>query len=285
MPPDNRTRTAVTRLIAALGLTSKDTIAWAWGPYDSSRRWVRWREQTGTPTDLFADLPRLRLLNRLKKCSVFLRGPQHVIYIDDLTATGVANLRDLDIQPRAIVETSKGSYQAWLSVSPELDRHALYLGIERQIGCDPGARPSNNGMQRLGRLPGFLNTKPERGDWALLRSATTRQDTPESQQALKDLAANPQEIHCEHTPVGGRPAGARRRSTPAAGGRDNSESGRDWAAACKAAARTGATYEDVCDAVKVRRPTIWQEKRHPERYIDRTVSRAIDHVTGQRHNR
>lgn len=71
------------------------------------------------------------------------------------------------MQPSAVVETSPGNFQWWYFLArPERDRER-FDGVIRAfiygnlLGSDPGM----NGVNRVGRIPGFVNGKPQHGGW------------------------------------------------------------------------------------------------------------------------
>lgn len=112
------------------------------------------------------------------------------IMVDDLSPDGVRSLLRVH-RPAALVETSPGSYQAWLTITDkQVQREraaALARLLARRLGGDPGAA---NPVQ-LGRLPGTTNRKPERQrpdgsfPYALLRRAA-----PGADPAAEDLLAS-----------------------------------------------------------------------------------------------
>jgi hypothetical protein len=281
-------RQRIGRMLDALGIEagSKQSLEWVCGPYDSAGRWLQRRKRIGTHAMMLADVPELIRLNDAG-WSVFLRAPSGMIYLDDVTPAGADALRNLGVVPRAVVETSPGRLQVWLRVPDEVDVHTLYVAIESRIGADPGARPSAKGAGRLGRLPGFRNTKPSRsGCWVLLRSATRRMESGSSIAVLHELAEHQDQKN--HTaaraaraaPMAMKPPSGRRASSPPA---TVDESRADWAAACRAAGAPGATQASVRAAILRRRPYDQIAARHDaEDYLRRTVTRAMAHVSDGR---
>ncbi len=85
---------------------------------------------------------------------------RHVL-IDDLGPATVQSLLRHH-RPAALVETSPGSFQAWLTVSATHVKReqaaALARLLARRLGGDAGAA----GSGQLGRLPGLTNRKPAR---------------------------------------------------------------------------------------------------------------------------
>jgi hypothetical protein len=279
-------RQRISRMLDALGIAAESarTLEWVCGPYESAGRWLQRRKRIGTRARMLADVTELVRLNNAD-WSVFLRAPSGVIYLDDVTPAGADALRDLGVVPRVVVETSPGRLQVWLRVPDGVDAHALYVGIESRIGADSGARPSATGAGRLGRLPGFRNTKPSRsGCWVLLRSATTRSEPESSSAELREIANKRTGDRTNHTAARAprsastamQPPSSRRASSPPATG---DQSRVDWAVACRAAATPGATEASVRAAILWRRPYDQIAARHDaEDYLRRTVTGAMARV-------
>ena len=105
---------------------------------------------------------------------------RHVL-VDDLGAGSLATLQGRH-RPAAVVESSPGSHQVWVTVSAERIEPPLATAaarrLARELGGDPGAASGG----QVGRLPGFTNLKPlhERPDgtypWARLRYAAAAVD-------------------------------------------------------------------------------------------------------------
>jgi hypothetical protein len=167
--PD-RSRLAVARLLAALPAALYDVRlvpADGVGPAE-----VRRLDAAG----VLAALPWLRARNAAGR-HIYLRplDPRHVL-VDDLDAAALRMLRGAHAVA-AIVETSPGSHQAWLTAAPgEVEparAAALASNLARRYGGDPGAASA----VQLGRLPGTTNRKGRhvRADgtypYALLRHA------------------------------------------------------------------------------------------------------------------
>ncbi len=109
----------------------------------------------------------LRMLPFLKHrnahgAHIYIRptGESAYTLLDDLTAATIATLAPQGYAPAAVVETSPGSFQAWLRhtqpVSKELGTLAAKT-LAEQFGADRSAAD----WRRLGRAPGFTNRKPQ----------------------------------------------------------------------------------------------------------------------------
>jgi len=100
---------------------------------------------------------RLAQLNR-EGFHIFARPVgRECVLLDDLGRGALAGLAQ--IKPCALVETSPGNYQAWLTLpqAPSGPEHAaqVYRWLAAQFGADmASAKPG-----QVGRLPGFFNVK------------------------------------------------------------------------------------------------------------------------------
>ncbi len=80
--------------------------------------------------------------------------------LDDLDASKLARLTADGFEPCAVVETSRGNFQAWLkhtSILPKLLGTLAAQILAARYGADPSAAD----WRRFGRLPGFTNCKPK----------------------------------------------------------------------------------------------------------------------------
>lgn len=119
------------------------------------------------------DLTREEILNRLpwlcrrnaEGCEVYVRphpeDPQNgLVLVDDLEETAGAEMVRRGWRPSAVLETSPGSFQAWIRVGsfvePEV-RLSIARRMARELDGDPGAV----GARQYGRLAGFTNRKPK----------------------------------------------------------------------------------------------------------------------------
>lgn len=102
---------------------------------------------------------------------------QHVL-IDDLTPAAAARL-GVKHHIAAIVETSPGNFQAWITVSAHPVPVALATAAAKLLAARHGGDPGSADARHLGRCPGFTNRKTRheapsrRGQfpWVTLRRA------------------------------------------------------------------------------------------------------------------
>ncbi len=115
-----------------------------------------------------ATAPRvLRMLPYLKHrnangAHIYIRptGESPYTLLDDLTAASLPRLITEGYAPAAVVESSPGSFQAWLRHSQPLSRELGTLAakiLAEQFGADGSAAD----WRRFGRAPGFTNRKPQ----------------------------------------------------------------------------------------------------------------------------
>lgn len=107
-------------------------------------------------------------------------GERHVL-VDDLDADGLALLQATH-RAAAVVETSPGCHQAWVTLSPGPVPPSLATAVARQLARNLGGDPGAASAGQVGRLPGLANRKDlhERRDgsypWARLRHAAAAVD-------------------------------------------------------------------------------------------------------------
>ncbi len=109
----------------------------------------------------------LRMLPFLKHrnahgAHIYLRPTGESCYtlLDDLTAATLSHLTVEGYAPAAVVETSPGSFQAWLRHTQPLSKELGTLAaktLAEQFGADRSAAD----WRRFGRAPGFTNRKPQ----------------------------------------------------------------------------------------------------------------------------
>jgi len=151
---DDRTRTAVSRQLAGLGLDQLE-ISIVGGDRPNVR--------TMKPAEILADLSRLKRANKAGY-AVFVRGPRDrdhdLVLLDDIDAFTAERMAADGLQPAVVVETSPANYQAWIKlgepVSAELRREAAII-LAHRYGGDAAAADGH----QSGRLAGFTNPKPE----------------------------------------------------------------------------------------------------------------------------
>lgn len=112
----------------------------------------------------------LRMLPYLKYrnangAHIFIRptGESAYTLLDDLNRATLDQLEAEGYAPAAVVETSPGSFQAWLRHERPLSRELGTLAaktLTEQFGADRSAAD----WRRFGRAPGFTNRKPQHCD-------------------------------------------------------------------------------------------------------------------------
>jgi hypothetical protein len=109
----------------------------------------------------------LRMLSYLKHrnangAHIYIRptGESAYTLLDDLTPVTLTQLTAEGYSPAAVVETSPGSFQAWLRHEHPLSKELGTLAaktLAEQFGADGSAAD----WRRFGRAPGFTNRKPQ----------------------------------------------------------------------------------------------------------------------------
>ena len=111
-----------------------------------------------------AVLDKLRLLKfrNARGSHIYLRpsGEHRYTVLDDLDEAKLASLSADGFEPCAVVETSKGNFQAWLKHTAILSK-LLGTFAAQTLDARYGADPSAADWRRFGRLPGFTNCKPK----------------------------------------------------------------------------------------------------------------------------
>ena len=126
----------------------------------------------------------LRMLPFLKHrnangAHIYIRptGESAYTLLDDLTAATLASLSPQGYAPAGVIETSPGSFQAWLRHTQPFPKELGTLAaktLAEQFGADRSAAD----WRRFGRAPGFTNRKPQHRNpqgfypFAHLRSST-----------------------------------------------------------------------------------------------------------------
>ncbi len=87
-------------------------------------------------------------------------GESPYTLLDDLTPATLARLTPEGYAPAAVVETSPGSFQAWLRHSQPLSKELGTLAAKTLAGRF-GADRNAADWRRFGRAPGFTNRKPQ----------------------------------------------------------------------------------------------------------------------------
>lgn len=150
----DRTRTALERQLKALDLGQMEVTI-----HGPDRTHVR----TMTPSDILAELPRLKRANAAG-CNIYVRGPRDrdhdLILLDDLNLFTPDKMKAAGHVPAVVVETSNGNVQAWVRLGrpcPASVRHEIARELARLYGGDPGAVDPH----QSGRLAGMTNRKEE----------------------------------------------------------------------------------------------------------------------------
>ena len=120
-----------------------------------------YRFETVSQTRILRMLPYLKYRNA-NGAHIYLRptGESAYTLLDDLTPATLARLAAERYTPAAVVETSPGSFQAWLRHAQPLSKELGTLAaktLAEQFGADPSAAD----WRRFGRAPGFTNRKPQ----------------------------------------------------------------------------------------------------------------------------
>lgn len=226
---------------------------------------------------------------------------RRIILLDDLQVDQVERLEAMNFAPAVVLETSEHNYQTWIRLlPPEAPEPSMEVATQasrsltKAFGGDPGAI----GAQRFGRLPGFVNRKPQhdrrgKGPWVTLRATTGAiaeagrnlikqiekaiRKTSEllAVEAQKQKAKLPKRtVKPERTAITHGDAevlvleGLQRSMAETA-----DQSVADFRA-CGYALKHGAHPDDVAEALRRHSPDL--EERHPatEDYIERTVRKA-----------
>lgn len=154
LPVRDLTKTAIERQLKAMGLPAYElTIFGGDRPHT----------KVMTPAEILSDLPRLKRANK-SGSSIVVRGPRDMdhdlIILDDLDRFTPDRMKEDGLNPAVVVETSPGSFQAWLKLGtpqPAPVRHEAARILADRYGADPAAVDPH----KSGRLAGFTNPKPE----------------------------------------------------------------------------------------------------------------------------
>ena len=120
-----------------------------------------YRLEAVSPARILRMLPYLKYRNA-NSAHIYIRptGESAYTLLDDLTPATLALLAAEGYTPAAVVETSPGSFQAWLRHAQPLSKELATLAaktLAEQFGADPSAAD----WRRFGRAPGFTNRKPQ----------------------------------------------------------------------------------------------------------------------------
>jgi hypothetical protein len=125
-------------------------------------------------------------------CHIYGRpNSTRYVLIDDVTQEGVIRLKQGELNPTVIVETSPDKFHAWITVSkdelPIPVTTQLAKLLEQRYSIDTGSADSHH----LGRLPGLRNKKPKYqtypGDGGPLVLLRTALDVPKIPDGISSL--------------------------------------------------------------------------------------------------
>lgn len=149
----DKTEATIRKLIAALPAPGYDIgILGTAGMY---------RLEAVSVTRVLRMLPYMKHRNA-NGAHIYIRpaGESSYTLLDDLDAVTLSRLPAEGYAPAAVIETSPGSFQAWLRHSQPLSKELGTLAA-KTLADKFGADRSAAGWRRLGRAPGFTNRKPE----------------------------------------------------------------------------------------------------------------------------
>ena len=92
--------------------------------------------------------------------NIYIRpnGEHHLSLVDDLTWSGVKQMKESGFQPAVLVETSPGNFQAWLNHRQVLG-HELSSAVAKRLAARFGGDVKAAAWRQYGRLAGFTNRK------------------------------------------------------------------------------------------------------------------------------
>ena len=120
-----------------------------------------YRVEAATASRVLRMLPFLKYRNA-HGAHIYLRPTGESCYTlqDDLTAAALSRLTVEGYAPAAIIETSPGSFQAWLRHTQPFPKELGTLAA-KTLAEHFGADRSAADWRRFGRAPGFTNRKPQ----------------------------------------------------------------------------------------------------------------------------
>lgn len=128
---------------------------------------------------LIKAIPWLKRENALGREILFRPAETRYAFVDDVKQSGVRALREAGYEPAAVIETSRDNMQAWVKL-PRVVTAPERTEIGRQLAAEAGGDRGSVAWDKLGKLPGFTNRKPEheydqggqrRAPFVLLREA------------------------------------------------------------------------------------------------------------------
>ena len=88
------------------------------------------------------------------------KGESNLTLIDDLRIEALAHMRQVGLQPAAVVQTSPGNYQVWIKHTASLDKE-LGTAVARVLAQRFAGDVKAADWRHFGRLSGFRNTKAQ----------------------------------------------------------------------------------------------------------------------------
>jgi hypothetical protein len=235
---------------------------------------------------VFKSVPWLRAKNA-EGAAIYVRpkGEHAYSLVDDLSAEGVARMNKERFTPAIVVETSPANFQAWVNHGQLLDKRtstAAARELAQRFGGDPGAAD----WRHFGRLAGFTNRKPAYlQPNGLYPFVTVAEHCPGvysfAAHFLQAVQVAPKSSVAEFNPHGVANGGPLRsikdfRVDPKYSGDGNRI---DLAFAVHAFAH-GASVDSVRAALQSRDLAKKGSKARQSAYIDRTISKARQHLSG-----
>jgi hypothetical protein len=275
----DRTETTLRRFLAALPAHGYDLgILGGQGMY---------RLEAVKLSAILQMLPYLKYRNA-NGAHIYIRptGESPYTLLDDLTPATLTQLTSEGYSPAAVIETSPGSFQAWLRHPQPLSKELGTLAaktLAEQFGADGSAAD----WRRFGRAPGFTNRKPQhrtaQGLYPFARlHSHTGQAFPAAEPfglrliALKDEAE--QERRAARLRFAFRPTGyaapatlSRFRTLPRYQGRPAAAD----VAFCIAAYAQGLSEADIAAALSFEYLSKDTSRARQAAYIRRTLAKAV----------
>ncbi len=278
----DRTTQAVQQQIAAMGAQVFEVGLFKPSAADEGRAVMiprTWDRDT-----LTRSIPWLRLQNADGR-NIYVRpkGEHDLSLVDDLTGEAVKRMKATGFTPAAVVETSPGSFQAWLKHPRQLPRELSTMAARKlaeEFGGDRGAAD----WRHFGRLSGFTNRKGkymgegglypfvrlieasgvayregERFVGAITAQRETEMRVRESQRRRPDALLQDRSKSIEEF-----------RSNPRYGGDDTRV---DLAFAIYALAH-GSSRDHVAEAIRSRDLSHKGDEKRQRQYVERTIAKA-----------
>ena len=149
----DRTEATIRKLLAALPAAGYDVGVLSDGGM--------YRVEAAPASRVLRMLPYLKHRNA-NGAHIYIRptGEGPYTLLDDLTAVTLPQLTIKGYAPAAVVETSPGSFQAWLRHTQPLSKELGTLAA-KMLAAQFGADGSAADWRRFGRAPSFTNRKPQ----------------------------------------------------------------------------------------------------------------------------